>query len=230
MSKLRQFTVVLILLFILIACNSKGGQIIITEVAINAPFTTATPSPTSTFTPLPPQADISVKTDCRSGPGAEYDLVTSLNIGDVAIIVGKSNNGDYWIVENPYADGTCWIEIQSANSDERASSVPAIANPPSPTPAPPSAPAEITSTLACNTAGLSWKGNPNNVDGYRVYKGDDLIATTDANTLNYKDVVYILWPRIPGIKYAIEAFNSAGNSSQTGYFFDGFCVSMGIGY
>src|ERR1041384_1036351 len=76
----------------------------------------ATPFPTFTVVVIAtPQLSVSVDTSCRTGPGAVYARVSVLRAGEIADVVGRSADGNFWVIRNP--DGTgdpCWISAENA--------------------------------------------------------------------------------------------------------------------
>jgi len=100
-----------------------------TEAALNNPATvtfTSTPEiPTQTLEPTlsvtpdftatsaTPMISVSVDTNCRVGPGAIFERVGILLVGETAEIVGREPKGEYWYIRNPdSADGGgdfCWV-------------------------------------------------------------------------------------------------------------------------
>lgn len=100
-----------------------------TMSVLNNPATstfTATPeTPTltaePTFSPVPdftatsgtPMISVSVDTNCRVGPGAIFERVGILLVGETAEIVGREPRGEYWYIRNPdVADNGaefCWV-------------------------------------------------------------------------------------------------------------------------
>jgi len=57
-----------------------------------------------------PAVQVSVDTNCRSGPGKSYTYLGALMVGEEAVIVGKDPSGAYWYITNPdYEGGYCWI-------------------------------------------------------------------------------------------------------------------------
>ena len=81
-----------------------------------------TPPPTLTFTPsftpsqtLPPtpsipMVSVSVQTNCRSGPGSEYDLLGVLPVGQTAQVFGQDPISGYWIIRLPSNPAIiCWL-------------------------------------------------------------------------------------------------------------------------
>lgn len=107
------------------------------------PTLTETPAPTMTMTATitlthtPEQALVSVSTDtnCRSGPGTIYDYVGALLVGEQAEVVGRTEDGNYWIIKNPDRDGECWLWGQYANVQGETTLLPMYTQPPTPTPA-----------------------------------------------------------------------------------------------
>jgi hypothetical protein len=47
-------------------------------------------------------------TNCRTGPGPNYDLVLTFQPGATAEVVGKYTASNYWIIKTPIG-GTCWL-------------------------------------------------------------------------------------------------------------------------
>ena len=71
----------------------------------------ASPSPTVFVTPLPQPVllTVSLATNCRAGPGREYDLLDVLNVGETAQAVGRYPAANYWIIQKPHGAGLCWL-------------------------------------------------------------------------------------------------------------------------
>jgi hypothetical protein len=207
--------------------------------ATNTPVPLETPLPTETGTITPtstssvPMVTVSQNTNCRTGPGVVYDLIGALLIGEQAVVVGKYTPGNYWIINNLDAAGTCWLWGQYATVTGNTAGLPEYTPPPTPTPtytptatftptlAPPAAPENFTANKICLPVGpnfnyqftLSWNDIANNEDGYRVYFNGSLLATLPANTTTYPHVVGVLGPGAP-IMYDVEAFNAAGASAK----------------
>jgi len=103
------------------------------------------PSPSETPSPTPaetaPMVSVSVNTNCRSGPGSDYEIVGGLLVGEQAEIVLLSSIPNFVIIELPDGSGqTCWLWMQYGTQEGSTEGL-AIATPP-PTPtggAPPGA-------------------------------------------------------------------------------------------
>ena len=197
------------------------------------PEFTATPqftsTPENTATPSVPQVSVSVNTNCRTGPGVVYDLLGGLNIGQIAEVVGKSSSTGYWIIKLPGSNTICWLFPQHATVTGNTANLPEYPVPPTPTPSLPAAPTNFkVDDKTCNINGLTlkydvtvkltWNDVANNESGYRIYEnGTEIVAlAADVTSYTYNTTIPIVPP--PGspavFTYAIEAYNSAGKSSQ----------------
>ena len=195
---------------------------------------TATPTITPTGTPTVPQVSVSSATNCRTGPSTAYDLLYTMQPGQTAEVVGKHTPSGYWIIK--YPNGTCWLWGQYASVSGDVSTLTEYQQPFTPTPSELAAPSNFHASSSCSPSGvlltnnihvsLTWTDNAPNEDGYHVFRGGNLLATLAANSTSYEDDTTIFLGIIilgtpdptpkppPSIKYAIEAFNGAGNSKQ----------------
>ena len=102
-----------------------------TEAALANPptatFTAAPETPTLTLEPTlqptldvtatleTPMISVSTDTNCRVGPGAIFQRVGILLVGETAEIVGREPRGEYWYIRNPDGDSDsesaefCWV-------------------------------------------------------------------------------------------------------------------------
>lgn len=145
----------LVLITVLSACNLPSGQttetatpdLALTLTALAggqgadtpaAPQDTATleftSTPELTVTPSVPTVSVSVNTNCRTGPGTQYDLIGALTVGQTAEVVGKNSSTNYWIIKNPNSSGTCWLWGQYATVVGNTAGLQEYAIPPTPTP------------------------------------------------------------------------------------------------
>jgi hypothetical protein len=240
----RKITIMLSLLLVmaLSACNLPGGETTPTpDIALTltaqaqlletpTPLDTATPELTSTpeFTPTPtvPTVSVSVNTNCRTGPSTQYDLVGGVNVGQTAVLVGKSTSTGYWIINNLNGSGTCWLWGQYATVSGNTAGLPEYPTPPTPTPSPtptlaPPAPVNNpTVTKACilvvpglynYTGTLNWEDKSDNEDGFNIYRNNALLTSVPANTTSYPIPPLPLAAGTP-LKFGVESFNAAGKA------------------
>ncbi len=185
---------------------------------------TETPSPTAsitlTSTSSVPMVTVSKDTNCRTGPGKEYDYLGALLVGETAEVVGKNTVTGYWIIKNPDMDGNCWLWGNYATVSGDVSKLQESAIPPTPTPAAPEAPKGLSANKICffngvnyNLGGsVSWNDGPNEA-GYNVYFNGGLFATLPANQTTAALPAIVLAPGV-SITMSVEAFNSGGNSGK----------------
>lgn len=94
---------------------------------------TVTPTPTLEFVEI----EVSVDTNCRSGPNTSFDYVGALLVGERTQIVARTSVPNYHIVDNPDRPGrTCWLWDRHATVYGDPNGLPMLAAPPTPTPAP----------------------------------------------------------------------------------------------
>lgn len=90
--------------------------------------------PTTTPASVGPSVEVTIPTNCRTGPGKAYDAVSVLQVGKSVEIVGRNATGTYWVVTNPGGTGTCWLWDYYAIVSGQTVNVPIWQTPPTPTP------------------------------------------------------------------------------------------------
>lgn len=110
-----------------------------TAMPTDTPAFTFTPTLTLTLTftstPSIPMVSVSADTYCRAGPGSPYDILSTLEVGKTAQVVGRSLDGSSWIIQNPANPATtCWLWAQYATVTGNWQSLPIVNPPPTPTP------------------------------------------------------------------------------------------------
>ena len=96
---------------------------------------TLPPPPVWTATPNYPMVSVSVATNCRSGPGKQYELMGFLKEGVWVRVYARDSGTDYWYIRNPANSSQfCWIWGEYATVIGSLSQLPVYTPPPSPTP------------------------------------------------------------------------------------------------
>jgi len=133
----RKLTLAVILLVIAgLACNlpaqnsGSGATPTATTGTDQAGSATQTPAPQATSPSSTVTVTVSTMTNCRTGPGTNYDLVLTFQPGATAEVVGKYSPTNYWIIKTP-TGGTCWLWGAYATVQGDTSSLAEIAPPPS---------------------------------------------------------------------------------------------------
>jgi hypothetical protein len=98
---------------------------------------TSTPLPTATPWPDPVRIEVSIDTNCRSGPGSTFPLIGALMVGESTIVRARVLELNYWVVENPDNPGReCWLWGKHATLDGETDHLPVVTPPWTSTPEP----------------------------------------------------------------------------------------------
>ena len=76
----------------------------------------------------PAQATFIQQANCRTGPGTEYDVVTSFSKGQTVQIFGRNKNfsNTWWYVEIPNTYDRCWVSLVTAQATGDFESIPVV--------------------------------------------------------------------------------------------------------
>lgn len=113
----------------------------IAQVQTPVPLVSETPTLTPTTVPSPTlsilQVQVSVDTNCRSGPGKNFAFVGALMVGETAVVLSRGEVPGYVLIENPDSPGReCWLWMEFAEIvGSGAGDLPLSTAPASPTPA-----------------------------------------------------------------------------------------------
>jgi len=139
--------------------RTKGAEAALSPTETTAPTNTTIPAtstlePTYTQTPEDtedivegtgqpeftisgPAVQVSVDTNCRSGPGKVYTYLGALLVGEEANIYGKDPSGSWFYINNPdLEESFCWIWGYFANTSGNTAPLPIYTPGPTPRPDP----------------------------------------------------------------------------------------------
>ena len=179
-----------------------------------SPATTAQSTPTYTQ----PMASVGEVTNCRSGPGKDYERVTQIFPTDPVKIVGFFPP-NFWIVSTK--DGDCWLSGEFSTPVGSFSTVPTVTAPPTPkggAPEQPSLAKENGWTFYCYGPGqaditISWNDKADNETGYRILRNGELIADLAANTTFFGETIALNSGQ--SVEYIIRAYNTVGETDSS---------------
>jgi hypothetical protein len=99
----------------------------------STPTITLTPMPT--FTPTLEGVWLTVRenTNCRSGPGTNYDYVTLIKAGVRVQAIARNPDNSYFYVQNPNAGGFCWLWVAYSDLTGNINILPVYTPAPTPT-------------------------------------------------------------------------------------------------
>lgn len=160
-------------------------------------------------------------TNCRSGPGSTFQLITAFTPGTTLQIVGKDTAHNYWLVLIPKTQNTCWASGEyataSGNYQSLPEATPAVANQTIP-----ARPGSFQYSWSCPggslTTQMTWTESSTNQTGFNVYRNGVLIVSLPAGSTSYTDSTIV--PVGSSITYGITAFNQNGESSPRSFSFN----------
>ena len=145
--KSRSFLFVLALVSAMLACNLPANAATQTPTlsiftpsmtqpaSTDVPTLTLLPSNTApaaaTSTPTVPVAlpkDVAV--NCRLGPGVGWVVLSGLSVGASSQIVGKSGDGGWWYIVDPFNSGRkCWVASSVTTTAGNLANIPVVEAP-----------------------------------------------------------------------------------------------------
>ncbi len=223
---------VLLLGMIVSSCNLPGtgapdpqvatAAALTVQAAIDAPPNSEPlASPTaggikeSTPTYSKPMASVGDVTNCRTGPGVNYERVTQILPADSVEIVGFFPP-NYWIVST--SAGNCWVSGEFTTPVGSYTSVPTVTAPPTPQGGAPDNVSLQKWDISCdyvkNEASITiiWSDKENE-SGYRVIRNGDLVAELPENSTTFQETISLLAGQSVG--YNVIAFNTVGSNSSS---------------
>ena len=169
----------------------------------------------STPTYSQPMASVGEVTNCRKGPGKNYERVTQILPADSVKIIGFFSP-NYWIVSTK--DGECWLSGEFATPVGSFAAVPTVTAPPTPAGDIPKAASFPKNgwTFFCYGPGkaditLSWSDNADNESGYRIIRNGDKAAELPANSTYFAETIDLLSGQ--SVEYQIQAYNLSGETN-----------------
>jgi len=175
---------------------------------------TATLRPSST--PPAGQAKLTVEdvTNCRSGPGIDYERITQIPGGQEVNIVGSYPG--YWLVQSQ--EGICWITMEFSTPIGDLARVPTVTQPSTPSAGAPKAPSLARYDFICTgqnqiELSLRWTDKSSNESGFRVYINGKVFTELPADSSQYN----LTFDRggSSSATFNIEAYNPVGSASTS---------------
>jgi len=185
-----------------------------TSTSTSAPTATIGPAATITPTYSVPMLTVREQTNCRTGPGQDYEVVFTYLKGKQLEIVGRYDPDNYWLVKSDEApSGECWLWGEYVEVTGSYWVVSSVTPPPTATIPPPKEPAvewEFSCNFATNEMDVSftWVDYATNETGYRLIRNDQSIVELPANTTAYKDTYS--FDAGEKVIYQIEVYNVTG--------------------
>ncbi|MBI2332895.1 MAG: hypothetical protein HYU84_12185 [Chloroflexi bacterium] len=161
-----------------------------------------------------PFASFEDVTNCRTGPGVNYERVTQIQPGFAVEIIGYFAP-NYWIVSTD--KGPCWVAGEFVTPSGSVSAVPTVTAPPTPKGGAPQNVSLQKWDILCNyttneaNVTVAWSDKEDET-GYRVVRNDVVIAELPADSTEFKETITLLSGQTVG--YSIIAFNAIGDTQS----------------
>jgi hypothetical protein len=201
----------------IVAATLKAAGISTSPAASDTPNAPATvPAPTITATAKPELKISANGVACRTGPGANDEILTTFGAGTTVDMIAQDSADGYWMVKDPASGSSCWVRQQEATAGGDYTLLPEVtpqAIESKTTPAKPGSSADFNYweyNCGGGTVSLRWLDNADNETGYRIYRNSQMIAELAAGSTSYTDAIYL---GIGPLGYSIRATNDAGESA-----------------
>lgn len=161
-----------------------------------------------------PFASFEDVTNCRTGPGVNYERITQIQPGFAVEIIGYFPP-NYWVVSTDA--GSCWVAGEFVTPSGSVSAVPTVTAPPTPKGSAPENVSLQKWDIFCNyttneaNVTILWSDKEDET-GYRVVRNDIVIAELPANITEFKETITLLSGQTAG--YSIIAFNAVGSTQS----------------
>ncbi|HLF74290.1 MAG TPA: SH3 domain-containing protein [Anaerolineales bacterium] len=189
-------------------------------VSATGVLTTVTTTATITPTYSVPVLTVEEPTNCRTGPGEDYEVVFTYLAGKKLEIAGRYEPGDFWLVNSSESPGgTCWLWGEYVEVVGSYWTVPSVTPPPTATNPPPQAPAIQRYEFFCSSLTgqmeitIAWTDRAANEMGYRIIRNGELVVTLPPDSSTYTDTIDLATGE--SAAYRVEVFSSFGAASSS---------------
>ena len=186
----------------------------------NTPAGTTTPTSavTQTLTYSIPMLTVREQTNCRAGPGQDYEVLFTYLPGKELEIVGQYDPDNYWLVKSAESPtGTCWLWGEYVDLTGSYAAVSSVNPPPTSTKAPPQAPSIVEWEFNCGggtlTFTVTWTDRGIDETGYRVFRDGEAVAELAANSTSYIDT--FAFTSGENVDYYLQVYSPYGSANSS---------------
>jgi len=158
------------------------------------------------------------QTNCRTGPGQDYEIVFTYLPNAKLVILGRYDIENYWLVKSDESPtDQCWLWGEYVEVTGSYWVVSSVTPPPTATRKPPQAPSiqnwEFLCSVGQMTIKIDWTDRSDNETGYRVFRDGGLVAELPANSTTYTETIALLTG--DSAEYFIQVYNSTAEVNST---------------
>ncbi len=206
---------------------TKASDVPVTPTSSTSVIPSSTPlstptkgTGTATITPTysTPMLTVLQQTNCREGPGQDYQVVFTYLAKKELEIVGRHDPTNFWLVKTPDTNsGTCWLWGEYVELAGSYWVVPTLTPPPTATLAPPQAPSLTNWTYDCSGGNLNfslqWEDRATNETGYRIFRNGEAVVELPANSTAFTESV----PTEDGKEttYYLQVYGASGTANSS---------------
>ncbi len=189
--------------------SSSSTQVLASPTSGNAVAITETPTYSK------PMISVGDVTNCRTGPGVNYERVTQILPEKPVEIIGFYSP-NYWIVST--SAGNCWVSGEFTTPTGSYAAVPTVTAPPTPKGGTPDNVSLQKWDISCNyvtneaDVTIRW-ADKDGETGYRVIRNDTLVAELAANSTEFREKISLISGQ--SVAYSVVAYNGAGAASSS---------------
>jgi hypothetical protein len=201
------------------ARNSTDIPVTAASSPVPQPTSAIGPTPTITPTYSTPMLTVLQSTNCRSGPGQDYEIVFTYLPNKKLEILGRYEVENYWLVKSAESPtGQCWLWGEYVEVTGSYWVVSSVTPPPTATLPPPLAPSIQKWDFFCSLGNMSititWTDRATNEAGYRILRNGEVVAELPADSTTYTEKIELLAGE--SAIYVIQVYNVTDtvNSSQ----------------
>ena len=181
---------------------------------------TATSAAKATITPTysTPMLTVLQQTNCREGPGQDYQVVFTYLATVRLEIIGRYDPTNFWLVKSPKSkSGTCWMWGEYSEASGSYWAVPTLTPPPTATLPPPQAPTLNKWDYSCGignlTFTLTWEDKATNEEGYRIFRDGDQVAELPANSTSWIETIPLESGK--SVSYYLQVYGPSGRVNSS---------------
>jgi hypothetical protein len=193
---------------------TSSPSLTVTSPAAGSPTATASQTPTYSV----PMLTVQESTNCRTGPGEEYEVVFTYITGKQLEIVGRYDPGDFWLVKsNESPNGTCWLWGEFVEVTGSYWAVSSVTPPATATSAPPRQPVIEEWNFFCDGGMLNftvtWRDVATDETSYRIFRNGEAIIELPANSTTHTDLYDVQSDE--SVEYYVQVVSPAGTANTS---------------
>ncbi len=172
-----------------------------------------------------PTLTVRASTNCRAGPGTNYDIVFTYPPGTKLEITGRDESGSFWLVKSDKSStGSCWMWNGSVDVVGNTQTVRTILASTATATSASTPGGALPKTLfvdkweySCNngtlTFTMNWIDRVTGEAGYRIFRNGEQLVELPANSTSYTDILAVSAGQ--SVEYYLQVFGPDGTVNSS---------------